>query len=173
MKTIKRISKDQLVDMLLKWNYGAQPASIQYLSTPEINKLGLEKYGIVFKLASIGCMLGYIYSNSINNELKKQRIDQNFLSLPLWKGQGQRLNPLLAKHIGNGKLYISYKYQQTFKSYYFDQNLNRLNENDIILYLKNSKPKINNIDKPVIQHRELSIENIKKIKFKKVTYIIS
>jgi len=172
MKTIKKISKDQLVDMLMNWKFGAQPASIQYLTTPEINKFGLEKYGIVFKLASIGCMLGYIYSNSINNELKKQKIDQNFLSLPLWKGQGQRLNPLLAKHISNGKLYISYKYQQTFKSYYFDQNLNRLNENDIKLCLKNSKSNNNNNFKPVIEHRELSIDNIKKMKFKKITYII-
>lgn len=173
MKNTVKITRSQLIEMLLNWNFGAQPASIQYVTEPKLNKEGKARFGNIIKIANVGGMIGYNYENSVNNELEREGKEREFLSKPLWNGKGKRLSLALSKHIENGKYYMTYKAQQTFKSFYFDSALNFIPYAILKPFFPDSKPKNQGVDEgKEIHHREISIENIKRIKFKKVTYEI-
>ena len=169
MKNTIKITKAQLVQMLKDWNHGAQPAAVQYVTSPKLNKEGKARFGEVTRIANIGIMLGYNYTNSVNNQLERENEMRTFMSQPLWKGKGKRLSPALSTHIEKETFYMSYKAQQTFKSFHFDTALNLIP----VALLKPFFPQSNNAsqgtDKPVY-HREISIDNIRRLKFKKTTY---
>jgi len=169
MKNTIKITKAQLVSMLQNWNYGAQPAAVQYSTTPKLNKEGKARFGDVTRIANIGIMLGYNYTNSVNNQRERENEMRDFMAQQLWRGKGKRLSPCLSTHVEKGTFYMSYKAQQTFKSFHFDSVLNLIP----IALLKPYFP-VNNYasqgtDKPVY-HREISIDNIRRLKFKKTTY---
>ena len=168
MKTTIKITKEQLVDMLLNWNLGAQPASVQYVTNPKLTKEGKEKFGNITRIANVGIMLGYSYENSVNNQREREHALRDFMSQPLWKGKGKRLSTALALHEEKQSYYMSYKSQQTFKSFHFDQDLNPVSNKDLKPYFPVNDYSKQGVDKPVY-HREISIDNIRKLKFKKQT----
>jgi len=170
MKNTVKITKRQLIDMLLNWSYGAQPASVQYVTTPKLNNAGKVKFGDVTKIANVGVMLGYNYQNSVNNQRERENELQDFMAQPLWKGAGKRLSPCLAKHEAKGTFYMSYKSQQTFKAFHFDTVLNFIPLALLKPFFPQSDTaKYQGLEKAVY-HREISIDNIRKLKFKKTTY---
>lgn len=172
MKKNVKITKRQLIDMLLNWSIGAQPASVQYVTTPKLNKAGEQKFGQVTKIANVGVMLGYNYQNSVNNQRERENELQDFMSQPLWKGKGKRLSPCLAKHEEKGTFYMSYKAQQTFKAFHFDTVLNFIPVALLKPYFpQNDAAKYQGVEKAVY-HREILIDNIRKLKFRKTTYEI-
>ena len=172
MKNTVKITVEQLRSMLLNWNHGAQPASVQYVTTPKINKEGKNKFGDVTKIANVGVMLGYNYQNSVNNQRERENELKDFMAQPLWKGKGKRLSPCLAMHTEKGTFYMSYKAQQTFKSFYFDAVLNFIPVSLLKPFFPvNNTAKYQGLEKAVY-HREISIENIRKLKFKRTTYEI-
>ena len=171
MRTTKKITKEQLIEMLLNWKHGAQPASLQYVTKPKLNKEGKVKFGDVTKIANIGIMLGYNYQNSVNNQREREGELKNFMAQSLWSGRGKRLSTALATHIEKETYYMSYKSQQTFKSYHFDTALNFIP----VAMLKPFFPKSNfnsQGTEKAIYHREIGIDNIRRLKFKKTTYEI-
>jgi hypothetical protein len=215
----KYISKLELIDVLKSWRFGTQPASIQYITTPRLNKLGKELFGSIIKISNVGCLIGYSYQSSMNKILNKN-VQNNVLTkndfnkgilykddlirnsyegtfynefdekislhnnplndLPykddlkknlfvsgfIWNGKGKRINSCLIQHIETLNYYLSFKHQQTFKSFYLSHDLTPVKESIIKNYLYGSDIK------KEIEHREISIDNIKKLKFKKVTYVI-
>ena len=171
MKNTKKITKAQLVEMLMNWNYGAQPASVQYVTSPKLNKAGKVRFGDVTRIANMGIMLGYNYQNSVNNQRERENELKTFMSQPLWKGKGKRISSALASHIEKNSFYMSYKKQQTFKSFHFDTALNFIPVSLLKPYFPVSNYSNQGTDKPVY-HREISIDNIRKLKFKKCTYEI-
>jgi len=171
MKNEKKISIKQLAEMLLNWNFGAKPASIQYVTSPKLNKLGKAKFGEVTKIANVGVMIGYSYENSVNNQLEREQKEKDFMSQPLWNGKGKRLSSALSTHIEKNSLYLTYKAQQTFKSFYLDSNLNSIDKNELKQYFPDSTPK-NQGTEVAIYHREISLTNVRKIKVNRMTYII-
>jgi len=171
MKNCKKISKKVLAEMLLNWNLGAQPASIEYVSQPKLTKEGKEKFGSLIKVAYAGVMLGYIYENAVNNEREREGLTRDFISQPLWNGKGKRLSSCLAKHVEKNELYLSYKYQQSFGCVYLDEKLNIVPKDVAENYMVKSFPKNQGVENPVY-HRELNINNIKRIKIKKISYEI-
>ena len=171
MKNTIKITTAQLVQMLKDWNHGAQPAAIQYITSPKLNKEGKARFGDVTKIANVGIMLGYNYANSVNNQRERENELKDFMSQPLWKGKGKRLSPALATHVEKGTYYMSYKAQQTFKSLHVDSVLNYIP----VALLKPFFPEKKNYSQgteKAIYHREISINNIRRLKFKKTSYEI-
>lgn len=169
MKNTIKISKAQLVSMLMNWEHGAQPAAVQYITSPKLNKEGKARFGDVTRIANIGIMLGYNYTNSVNNQRERENELRDFMSKPLWNGKGKRLSSALSTHIEKETFYMSYKAQQTFKSFHFDSALNFIP----VALLKPFFPEKKNYSQgteKAIYHREISIDNIRRLKFKKTTY---
>lgn len=172
MKNSTTITVAQLKEMLMNWNFGAQPASIQYVTSPDLNASGKARFGDITKIANIGCMIGYDYTNSVNNQREREGELRDFMAQPLWKGAGKRISTALAMHVSKGSFYLTYKKQKTFKSFHFDSVLNMIPNSLLAPYFKNQGDYSNQgVDKPVY-HREISLENVKRLKFKKHTYII-
>lgn len=172
MKTTKNITLAELKEMLLNWNHGAQPVSIQYVTTPKLQKAGREKFGAVTKIANIGAMVGYSYENSVNNQRERENELKDFMSQPLWRGKGKRLSTALSTHVEKGTFYLTYKKQQTFKSFHFDAVLNFIPMAILRDYFPPYTPPANQGVEKVVYHREISLENVRKLKLKKVTYNI-
>jgi len=172
MKNRKEITVNELKTMLLNWNFGAQPVSIQYVTSPKLTKDGKQKFGNVLKIANIGAMVGYSYENSVNNQRERENELRDFLSQPLWKGKGKRLSTALSTHVEKGSFYLTYKKQQTFKSFHLDSVLNFIPLAILRPYFTPyTPPKNQGVEKPVY-HREISLENVRKLKFKGTTYVI-
>jgi hypothetical protein len=172
MKNKMKITKNELIQILLNWSYGAQPAAIQYISEPKLTKEGKINFGTITKIANVGVILGFIYENAVNRERKKEGLDSNFESKELWAGKGKHINNLLITHIEKGTYYLSYKYQQTFKSLHLDKNLNII-PNEVLkpYFPEKTENKSQGIENEV-PIRIINIDNIRKLKFRKTTYEI-
>lgn len=173
MKNVIKITHKQFKDEILSnWGIGTAPSSISYITTPKLTQIGKEKFGEVTKVANIGCLIGYDYENSVNLQREREGEIKNFLSEPLWKGAGKRITAALSTHMSKGTFYLTYKKQQTYKSFYLDQNLNII-PNAII---KQFFPPISQTSKQGteqrIYHREILLENVRKVKFRKTTYVL-
>jgi len=99
MKNNKKITRNQFIEMLRNWNFGAQPVSIQYVTSPKLNAQGKAKFGEVTKIANVGGMVGYCYENSVNNQLEREGKEKEFISQSLWNGKGKRLSLALSTHV--------------------------------------------------------------------------
>ena len=169
MKNTIKITKAQLVQMLKDWSHGAQPAALQYVTTPKLNAEGKARFGEVTRIANMGIMLGYNYTNSVNNQRERENEMRDFMAQQLWRGKGKRLSPALATHVEKGTFYLSYKKQQTFKSFHFDTALNFIPTALLKPFFPVYKSKSQGVMQ-VVYHREISIDNIGRLKFKKTTY---
>ena len=170
MRNEFKISKTELVEMLLNWNHGAQPASLQYVTEPKLTPEGRAKFGTVIKIANVGIMVGYIYENSVNNQLEREEKERNFMAKQLWNGKGKRLSHALSMHVEKGTYYLTYKAQQTFQSTYLDKTLKNIPNSVIKAYFPASDPSKYQGTETAIYHREISIDNVRRLKFKKTTY---
>lgn len=171
MKKVQ-ITVAQFITMLLTWDLGAQPVSIQYVTSPKLTKEGKAKFGEIVKIANIGAMVGYKYENSVNNQREREGELADFMSKPLWNGKGKRLSTALSMHVEKGTHYLTYKKQQTFRSFHFDTALNFLPIALLRPFFPKSDPsKYQGIDKPVY-HREINIDNVRKLKVRKTTYTV-
>ena len=171
MRITKKLTVQQFVNqVLLTWNYGAKPASISYITNPKLTKDGEIKFGQVTKIANVGVMLGYSYESSVNNQLERESKERDFVAQPLWKGKGKRINTVLAMHVDKGTLYLSYKAQQTFKSFHFDSVLNLIPNSLIKSYFPTNDPTKYQGTEIAVYHREISLENVRKVKVNGITY---
>ena len=171
MRNEIKITKAQLIAMLMNWNFGAQPVSLQYVTEPKLTKEGKLKFGDVTKIANIGAMVGYIYENSVNNQREREELERNFMAKQLWNGKGKRLSHALTTHVEKGTFYLTYKYQQTFRALHFDSALNFIPNSLIKAFFPQSDNKSQGTE-TAIYHREISIDNVRRLKFKKQTYVI-
>ena len=172
--TTVKISRQQLVEMLMTWNFGAQPATVQYVSEPKINKEGKQKFGNITKLGAVNCIIDFDFQKAVNTELKKEGKEANFQVQPLWNGKGVHVNRRLIEHVETGAMYIAYKYQRSLKALHFDSALNFIPVELLRPYFYSSKPTNQGVNEGrEILPRTLKIENIRKIKFRKTTYIVA
>ena len=77
MKKTEKITRSEFIKMLKDWKHGAQPVSLQYVTSPKLNKDGKNRFGDVTKIANVGGMAGYSYENSVKtnwNVNKKKKI---------------------------------------------------------------------------------------------------
>lgn len=172
MKNTVKITTAQLIQMLLNWNFGAQPSAIQYITSPKINKAGKARFGEITKIANVGGMIGYCYENSVNNQLEREQKEAEFKAQKLWKGKGKRLSLALSTHEEKGTFYLTYKAQQTFKSFHFDAALNLIPVDLLKPFFPQSNPAKYQGTEKAVYHREILVDNIRRIKFKKTTYEI-
>lgn len=172
MRNEIKISKTELVEMLRNWNFGAQPASIQYVTEPKLTAEGKAKFGIVTRIANVGVMIGYIYENSVNNQLEREAKERDFMAKQLWNGKGKRVSHALSTHVEKGTFYLTYKAQQTFRALHIDSALNIIPNAVIKAFFPVSDPSKYQGTDTAINHREISIENVRRLKFKKTTYVV-
>jgi hypothetical protein len=172
MRNEIKITKSELVQMLRNWNFGAQPASVQYVTEPKLTPEGKAKFGTITRIANVGVMVGYIYENSVNNQLEREGKEREFMAQQLWKGKGKRISHALATHIEKGTFYLTYKAQQTFRALHLDTNLNIVPNSVIEAYFPKSDPSAYQGTEKAVYHRELSIDNVRRLKFKKTTYVV-
>ena len=100
------------------------------------------------------------------------RVMKDFMAQKLWRGKGSRLSSALSVHNEKGTHYMSYKMQQTFKSFYFDSVLNFIPKSLLKPFFPvNNTAKYQGVEKAVY-HREIKVENIRKLKFRNTTYVI-
>lgn len=171
MKNSIEITVEQLKEMLLNWN-GATMVSFQYATTPKLTKEGKAKFGKVSKLANITAMVGYKYENSVNNQREREGEMSNFMAQPLWRGAGKRLSTALSTNTNSGKFYMSYKKVYTLRSFHFDEALNLLSNALISQFFPKSNPSKYQGTEKAVYHREISLENIKKLKTGGQSYVI-
>lgn len=84
---------------------GCQFANITYVADGGIPQKVLGKGVIVSKIISTNCQLNYSYENAVNNRLKKQGDEKNFVSQSLPWGQWLVPNKIITH---NGALYLRY-----------------------------------------------------------------
>jgi len=176
MKNIVKITQDQLFEMLLNWNFGAQAVSVQYVTEPDfLNVATKRNFADVKKIANVGGMVGYVYQNSVNNQLEREELEKDFVSKPLWNGAGHRINTALSTHLAKGKYYMTFKHQTTYRSIFIDfMSLIVYSHNQLKPFLKPFVAPTNQgvTEGKEIFHREISLENILKLKMKKITYVV-
>jgi len=173
-KSVVTITRKQLEEMLLNWNFGAQPATIQYITEPKINKEGKLKFGNVTKLGAVNCIIDYDFEKAVNRELVKEHKEPNFKVQALWNGKGQHINRRLIQHVETGAKYLAYKYQKGLRGLHFDSALNFIPTALIHPFFYASKPTNQGVNEgKEILARTIKIENIRKLKFRKTTYIIA
>lgn len=172
MKNVKKITKAELIAMLANWNFGAKPASIQYVTEPKLTKEGKMRFGTVTKIANVGGMIGYSYESSVNNQLEREGKEREFMAQPLWKGAGKRLSTALAMHVEKQSFYLTYKAQQTFKAFHFDAALNFIPSALLKPFFPASDPAKYQGTETAVYHREISIDNVRKLKVNGMTYEI-
>lgn len=170
MKNTVKITRNQFIEMLRTWNHGAQPVSIQYITEPKLNKEGKMKFGSVTKIANVGGMVGYVYENSVNNQLERENKERDFVSQPLWNGKGKRISTALSTHIEKQTFYLTYKAQKTFKSFYMDNVLNLIPIALLKPFFPQSDPAKYQGTEKAVYHREIGIENVRRFKMKRTTY---
>ena len=172
MRNEEKITKAAFIKKLRNWNFGAQPVSLQYETEPKLTPEGKLKFGSVIKLANVGGMVGYNYENSVNNQLEREGKERDFMSQPLWNGAGKRISTALSMHVGKGTFYLTYKAQQTFRALYLDSALNLIPSAIIKQYFPKSDPAKYQGTEKAVYHREISIDNVKRLKFQGTTYVI-
>jgi hypothetical protein len=172
MRNEIKMSHKEMIDLLAKWNHGAQPASAQYVTEPKLTPEGKAKFGTITRIANVGIMIGYVYENSVNNQLEREQKERDFVAQPLWNGKGKRISTALSKHIEKGTFYLTYKAQQTFRALHLDSNLNIIPNRIAEAYFQKSDPAKYQGTEKAVYHRELSIENLRRLKFKKTTYVV-
>lgn len=162
----------QFITMLLNWNFGAQPATIQYGTTPKIKKEGKLRFGNIFKLGAVNCIIDYDFEKAVNRQLKREGKEENFVVSALWNGKGEHVNRRLIKHVDTDVKYLAYKHERTLRSLHFDDALNFIPT--VMLkpfFYATSKPTNQGTDK-IIKPRTLKIANIRKIKMMGKTFEI-
>ena len=172
MKKTVKITKEELIEMLRNWNWGAQPAAIQYLTHPKLTKEGKVKFGEILKIANINAFIGYKYENSVNKQREREQEIADFLSKPLWNGKGKRLSTALSMHVEKGTYYLTYKFERSLRAFHFDGALNFIPAALLKPFFPKSNPAKYQGVKKAIQHREINIDNVRKIKVRKTTYEI-
>jgi hypothetical protein len=170
MKNNIKITRNQFIEMLKNWNYGAQPVSLQYVTSPKLNAQGKARFGAITKIANVGGMVGYCYENSVNNQLEREAKEKDFVSQQLWNGKGKRISLALSTHVEKGTFYLTYKAQQTFKSFHFDTALNFIPIALLKPFFPQSDPAKYQGTETAVYHREINIENVRRFKFKKTSY---
>ena len=126
------------------------------------------------KIANVGGFVGYVYQNSVNNQLEREGKERDFLAQSLWNGKGKRISTALSTHTEKGTFYLTFKHQTTYRSFFIDGSNVVYSYGEIKPYLKPFVPPTNQgvSEDKVIFHREISLTNIKRFKFRGTTYVV-
>lgn len=190
VKTLKnrkvvRMTVEQLRDFLSnEWKFGAQPASVQYVTEPYLIAEGKEKFGKVTKIGAQQIMLGYDYEKNVIAQRKKEGVSdpEAFKAQPLWNGFGEVLTSVLAKRkvtktrqkngekfkveTGEVQFYLRYRYLNNLKSLHFDSAMNFLPASLVKPFFKPYYGAKNQGVEREITARTLKLENIRRLRFK-------
>lgn len=195
MKSTVKISTSELKDILFAWNFGAQPVSANIVTKPKMTAIGKELFGEITQISALQGMVGYVYENSVNNQLEREQMEREFIAQPLWNGAGKRVNTAMSSRVekivvqtkrtkngiviqpeitkeGQTFFYLTFKKDKTLKTYSFDINMNLLTKEQLAIALVPPSPSYQGGIEKKINHREIHIENVKKLKFRKTTYVI-
>jgi hypothetical protein len=113
------ISRDELLNKLRNIK-GTTAIGITTVTKPDMNKKVNGEpnpyYGRVSKWARRSCMIGFKYTNSVNNQREREDKDADFVAQPRKWGVRIAGTPLV-EH--NGKFYLECKVERVLESHYF------------------------------------------------------
>jgi len=145
-----------------------QPVSIDYESEVKMNKTGNPYHGEIVKECSIHGLIGFIYRNSVNNQLGREDKELDFV--PHQRTWGERQG-VLVYH--KGKVYVEIKAQGSTTPVYKYKDGTPIDKELIEQYLpKKSAPKTQEaLDKKVIL-RDINLDNVKAMRMLGQEYVI-
>ena len=164
--TLQTITGEALV-RLLKAHRGASFVTIEAETKARLLKTGLPEHlkGAI-KKARVNGIIGWIYSNSVNNQRLREEKPDNFTAHP--RKWGTRYGAVLIHH--NGTYYIELKVEKSLGHEYTTANGDPVSKDEIAPYLPKRKDSgRQQVEKPVIL-RDYKIDSIATISYKGETY---
>lgn len=159
---MKTLTKSELLN-LLNTIKGATFISMETNIVPKL-KANNPFIGIK-KVSKVSGVIGFNYSNSVNNQRAKEGVEPDFK--PEARKWGERIsNTPLVKH--KDKFYLELKVQNSNSDYFLDGK--RVNPEEIKPWYYNKSSR-QELDNEVIL-RDYSLDNIKRIKINKEEYSV-
>ncbi len=160
------ITKDELVTILMK-RKGATIISLKACTDARLRKTG-NNIGACWKMASLVGMIGWNYSNSINNQRAREGHEEQFEALP--RPWGERISGTpLVEH--KGKYYLEVKVEKILDvTYIRNVDGSLVTYDEIVMFLPEKR--VNERAETVknIYPTDYAVENIREIKIDGVLY---
>ena len=177
MNNTQHITKVQLVDLLTEID-GKKTTFISIVAEVDARlkkRNNIYAKDCITKVNKYSGMINYNYQNSVNNQRKREGVDETFTAASTYASKiNDDYNGCLAQHESTGQVYLVFKEQSSQKPVY-KINGNEV-DSDTEQYLKqfrsgSPKPISQGVDK-AIEHRNIKIENIKSIILNNTEYVI-
>jgi len=171
-QVVVAINESQLIDMLLK-NKGATIVTIVTRTEPDMRKTGNPFTGKVFKISRVNGMIGFNYTNSVNNQLKREGEVADFVAQPRKWGVRIDGTPLL-EHKGN--YYIEMKVEKSLGHRYEwadGKELDDASVADMSAFMSvHNKPTTQGTEKEIIL-RDYKTASILSITYRGTCYLVA
>jgi len=162
---MKTITKQELIERLLNTK-GTTIISVEASTNPRLLKTDNpywdkenKKWNIT-KLSYVNGMIGWIYTNSVNNQRSREGKSEDFQAHKRRWGKRIKGTPLV-DHKGNK--YLELKVENHYRTVYLDADGYPVDERDLEPYKQNSKPKSRQgVEKEVVL-RDYKIDSIETI----------
>jgi len=161
-----KVTTDELVQILMK-RKGATVVSLKACTDARLRKTG-NRVGACWKVASLVGMIGWNYSNSVNNQRAREGHDEHFEALP--RPWGERISGTpLVEH--NGKYYLEVKVERILDvSYVRAADGSLVTYDEIVMFLPVKRVNERAETEKNIYPTDYAIENIREIKLDGVVY---
>ena len=165
------LTKQAIVD-LLKESKGAKIVTLITQTEPKMRKTDNPYIGKVIKVSRVNGMIGWNYSNSVNNQREREGMEADFQAKPRHWGERIEGTPLV-EHKGN--YYIELKVERSLgHSYQFTDGTPLTDEQveELQGFMpKPRKPQTQQTDKTIIL-RDYRLDTIMQLTMDKVAYQI-
>ena len=161
-----KVTSDELVQILMK-RKGATIVSLKACTDARLRKKN-NPIGPCWKLASVVGMIGWNYTNSINNQRAREGHEEYFEALP--RSWGQRISgtPLVEY---NGKYYLEVKVERILEvSYVRNSDGSMVTYDEISMFLPTKRVNERAETEKNIYPTDYAVENIREIKLDGVVY---
>lgn len=161
-----KVTSDELVQILMK-RKGATIVSFKACTNARLRKTN-NPIGACWKLVSIVGMIGWNYTNSINNQRAREGHEEHFESLP--RSWGKRINGTpLVEH--NGKYYVEVKVERILEvSYVRNSDGSLVTYDEISMFLPKKRVNERAETEKNIYPTDYAVDNIREIKIDGVVY---
>lgn len=157
--------------------------NVVYVTEPSHRKTGnpfyhssTKSWGIE-KVGTFNALVGVSYQNVINNQRKREDLEADFESKPIWNGSGEHFGKYLIRHTKTHKLYLALlPTSGTAKvQYVFKEDKRPLNESELTILEAFTSERVvsasQGTEKPVFWNI-IALENLRQLTFNHQTYVL-
>ena len=167
----KKITRAQLTKILMVIK-GAKFGTVTIETEPKMRKTNNPYFGNVIKRSSCNYCMGFNYTNSVNNQLKKENKEQTFVAQP--RKWGERIDgTCLVLHQNNLYLELKPTGKPQSTEFFLISDNSQIEKDTIQDFLQEpNHSTIQGTDKEILV-RDVKVSNIKEIKINGYHYIIT